>query len=234
MKCHLHPDRDAVGYCTACGAGVCAECRREVLGSIRCPAHATSTVPVPPRPEKSKFWTVVFSFFPGIGHIYLGAYQRGIGIALIFALLVTMDSRAIGGLEPIFGIATAFIWFFGVFDALRICRAINEGSAAASVSAAGVMAPILPKRSARAGTLTWGVILFGIGCLILADRYLDLDRFFEWVGDNIGFVFLALGAILLIAYARRRGREKDRELEASSSSLSSAPADSPDRNSLVK
>ncbi|MGH9444105.1 MAG: RING finger protein [Thermoanaerobaculia bacterium] len=233
MKCHLHPDRDAVGYCTTCGNGVCAECRREVLGTIRCPAHATTAVPLVSRHEKSKFWTVVFSFFPGIGHIYLGAYQRGIGIALIFALLVTMDSRAIGGLEPIFGIATAFIWFFGVFDALRICRAINEGSVAGTVSAAGVMAPIIPRKSMRAGTLTWGVILFGIGCLILADRYLDLDRFFEWVGDNIGFIFLGLGAVLLIAYARRRGQEKDRELEGSSP-LSAAPADSSDRNSLVK
>lgn len=232
MKCHLHPDRDAVGYCTACGTGVCAECRREVAGTIRCPAHAT-VLPVVARREKSRFWTVVFSFFPGIGHIYLGAYSRGLGIALAFMLLVAMESHGAGALEPIFGMGIAVLWFFGIFDALRICRAINEGSVAEALGPS-IMAPLIPKRTARAGTLTWGVILFGIGCLILADRYLDLDRFFEWVGDNIGFIFLGLGAVLLIAYARRRSREKDRELENSTSSLSTSSADSPDRTSLVK
>jgi hypothetical protein len=225
MKCHLHPDRDAVGYCVSCGQGVCAECKREVAGTIRCPAHVASVPPpVALRREKSRFATVVFSFLPGLGHIYLGAYQRGFGLMLIFAVLVTINSRGAGGLEPLFGVLTAFVWFFGIFDALRICRAINEGGADPGV--AGALAPAIPKASSRAGSLTWGVILIGIGGLIVADRYVQLDRFFDFVGDNIGFIFIALGVLLLGAYARRRGKEKDRALEATASPDASAPTTS--------
>ena len=61
MKCHLHPDRDAVGYCTSCGQGVCSECRREVLGTIRCPAHATAVSPAAVRPVKSGSLSGLFS-----------------------------------------------------------------------------------------------------------------------------------------------------------------------------
>ncbi len=216
MKCHLHPDRDAAGYCVSCGNGVCSECKREVLGTVRCPTHATS-VAAPgtvAREEKSRGLTVLFSFFPGLGHIYLGAYSRGIGFAVMFGILVTMNARGMGAMEPIFGIATAFLWFFGIFDALRICRAINAG-AASTGSALGPLYPAIPKPSARAGTLTWGVILVGIGALWIADRYMDMDRLLDFIGDKIGFIFIALGLFLIAAYSRRRSREKERELENS-------------------
>ena len=232
MKCHLHPDRDAVGYCTVCGTGVCAECRREVLGTIRCPAHATAAVPVA-RPTKSGFLSGFFScMFPGLGHLYLGAYSRGLrfgGIAVALIVVLSMDP---GRMSVLFGVSLFFLWAFAFFDALQVCHQINDGSFSGSAMFRAEPGAVARPRSGSA-TLTWGVILFGIGCLFVADRYLDLDRFFDWTRDNIGFVFLALGAVLLIAYARRRSREKDRELE-SAASLSSASSDSPDRNSLVK
>jgi hypothetical protein len=187
-----------------------------VLGTVRCPAHSTAVAPPTAiaRDEKSRGLTVLFSFFPGLGHIYLGAYQRGIGLAVIFGILVTLNSRGMGAMEPIFGIATGFLWFFGIFDALRICRAINSG-AASTASAAGSLYPAIPKPSARAGTLTWGIILLGIGLLMIADRYVDMERFFDFIGDNIGFIFIALGLLLMGAYGRHRSREKERELENS-------------------
>lgn len=231
MKCHLHPDRDAVGYCVSCGQGVCAECRREVLGTIRCPAHATAAAVVPahPRHEKSRFATVICSFLPGLGHIYLGAYQRGFALMMTFAVLVTINARGAGGLEPLFGVLTAFVWFFGIFDALRICRAINDGAAESAIT--GPFAPGIPKASSRAASLTWGIILVGIGGLIVANRYVDLDRFFDFLGDNIGFIFIALGVVLLAAYARRRRREKDRELSVPASA---ADTSSPSTTSFLK
>jgi hypothetical protein len=214
MKCHVHPDKDAVGYCVICGAGVCPECRHEAAGTVRCATHATLLAPpVLPRQEKSGFLAGLFSFFPGLGHIYLGAYQRGIFIGMIFALLIAIESHGAGGLEPLFGIGIGFLWFFGIFDALRICRAINLGAPAVSV--AGIVPPEVPKPQARASNLTWGVILLGIGALLVADRYIDLERFFDFVGDNIGFIFIALGALLIYGYVRRRAREQE---EAAASS----------------
>jgi len=209
MKCHLHPDRDAVGYCVACGKGVCAECRREVAGTIRCPEHATTiAAPLMPRQEKSSFLAGLFSFLPGLGHIYLGAYSRGLFIGLMFALLIGVESHGAGGFEPLFGIGIAFVWFFGLFDALRICNAINSGAAIDSFAGGAISAPMIPKPRSRAGNLTWGVILVGLGGLMVADRYVDLDRFFDFVGDNIGFIFILLGILLIAGYMRRESHKK--------------------------
>lgn len=224
MKCQFHPDREASGYCSACGAGVCAECRRDVAGTVRCPAHSAVPVSLPVvRNEKSGFWAVVFSFLPGLGHIYLGAYQRGLFIFLAFAGLVTINSHGAGPLEPLFGVATAFVWFFALFDAYRICRAINAGAAQETAMGAGLLAPRIPPASARAASLTWGIILMGIGGLFVADKYMDLDRFFDFIGDNVGFIFLALGALLIVAYYRRRVREREKTELSTTPSAGSDP-----------
>ena len=229
MKCHLHPDREAAGSCSVCGAGVCSECRRELAGTVRCPAHAAAAALPVVRREKSGFWSVVFSFLPGLGHIYLGAYQRGLVVFLAFAGLVTINSHGAGALEPLFGVATAFVWFFALFDAYRICRAINSGTAQEAALGAGLLAPAIPAPSARTASLTWGIILCGIGGLFLADKYMDLEKFFDFLGDNIGFVFIGLGVILLAAYARRRSKEREKAelaLTASSGSESGASSSS--------
>jgi hypothetical protein len=173
--------------------------------------------------EKSTGLTILFSFLPGLGHVYLGAYRRGIGIGAIFALLVTLNSRGIGGLEPLFGVATAFLWFFGIFDAVRICKAINAGTE----TEAGILAPGIPKPSARAATLTWGIILMGVGGLIVANEYLDIERFFDFIHDKIGFIFIGLGFVLLAAYARRRSRERDLELAPAPEPVRMVPPETP-------
>jgi len=36
MKCAYHPDKDAVGLCVSCGAGLCADCRNVVKGAAYC------------------------------------------------------------------------------------------------------------------------------------------------------------------------------------------------------
>ena len=230
MKCQLHPDRDAVGYCTTCGNGVCAECRREVQGTIRCPSHATA-LPIPaPRPAKSGFLSGFFSlWFPGLGHLYLGAYHRALrfgGIAVALIVVLSMDA---GRMSVLFGVSLFFLWAFAFFDALQVCRQMNEGTYSPAVS--GLPEARMRRPGSGSATLTWGIILFGIGCLFMLDRYFDLDTFCDWIHDNVGFVFLVLGAILLIAYARKRSREKDQEIQAS---LSSVTPEASDRNSLVK
>ncbi|HET7451915.1 MAG TPA: B-box zinc finger protein [Thermoanaerobaculia bacterium] len=215
MKCHLHPDRDAVGYCVTCGQGVCAECRREVAGTIRCPAHvAAAPAPAAPPPVKSGFLAGLFSImFPGMGHLYAGAYSRALrfgGIATGLIVILSMGGGRMERLAPLFGLSLFFVWAYALFDAVRVAHEINAGTYLVAPVGAGVPAV----RRSGTGTLTLGVILLGIGGLIAVDRYVELDRFFDWVGDNIGFIFIALGVVLIAAYARRRGREKDRELAA--------------------
>lgn len=214
MKCHLHPDRDAVGYCVSCGQGVCAECRRVVADTIRCPAHATAA-PAPlavAPPVKSGFLAGLFSImFPGMGHLYDGAYARALRFGAIAVALIVILSTGHDRIAPLFGLSLFFVWAYALFDAIRVAHEINAGTFRLSPAADG---PVVPARRSGTGTLTLGVILLGIGGLIAIDRYVDLDRFFDWIGDNIGFVFIALGVLLIAAYARRRGKEKERELAA--------------------
>jgi hypothetical protein len=220
MKCHLHPDRDAVGYCVTCGQGVCAECRREVAGTIRCPNHTAAAAPVAPPPSKSGFLAGLFSMmFPGLGHLYAGAYQRGMRFGGLAVALIVILSVGHEHLAVLFGLSLFFTWVYALFDAIRICHEINRGTY--FESAPGMPAVAASARRSGTGTLTFGIILLGLGTLFLADRYIELDRFFDFVENNIGFIFVALGVILVAAYARRRNRDREVEIAAPA-----APADS--------
>ena len=223
MKCHVHPDRDAVGYCVSCGQGVCAECRREVAGTIRCPAHAAVPAPAAFPRQKSGFLAGLFSVcFPGLGHLYVGAYQRALRFGGLAVLLIVVLSAGHDRIAPLFGLSLFFVWAYALFDSIRVAHDVNAGVYSDS---ANRLVPAAVAARSGSGTLTLGVILLGIGVLFLANEYMDLDRFFDWIGDHVGFIFIALGAVLIAAYARRRGREKDRELAAavhdSDSSVSS-------------
>ena len=89
--------------------------------------------PAPPYPlvpppytadRKSPFLAGLLSCFPGLGHLYLGLYQRGIFFGLAFVLCIAMSSHGRG---EFFGPLIAFVWFFGVIDAVRQAHAINRG-----------------------------------------------------------------------------------------------------------
>ena len=129
------------------------------------PAPPAAPVYAPPAPppvydRKSPGLAGFLSVFPGLGHLYLGLYSRAFAIGGAFAVLCVFNSH--GRMQPLFGMATAFLWFFGVIDAVRQAHAINEGR-----SAEGGFAPKAELRRAAQGTagLTWGVILVGLGSL---------------------------------------------------------------------
>lgn len=68
-------------------------------------------------PKKSKFATVIFSFLPGLGHMYLGWQQRGLFFMLAFFLSIFLTSLT-GGLLLV-GFMIPVIWFYSLFDALQ-------------------------------------------------------------------------------------------------------------------
>jgi hypothetical protein len=166
--------------------------------------------------------------FPGLGHLYAGAYQRGMRFGGLAVGLIVILSVGHEHLAVLFGLSLFFTWVYALFDAIRVCHDINRG--AYLESAPGMPAAAVPARRSGTGTLTFGIILLGLGTLFLADRYIELDRFFDFVENNIGFIFVALGVILVAAYTRRRNRERDAETVAAV-----APADpsaSPNRSFL--
>jgi len=144
------------------------------------------------------------SIFPGLGHLYLGLYQRAFGFAGAFCLLIFFNSH--GHRTAVFsGPATAFVWFFAIIDAVRQAKAINRGTVAESGFAP---APLLRRSSEGTGSLTWGVILVGLGVLWILDRFVNIDWSFmeEWGGP---LALILLGLVLVISHVRRKRSEHE-------------------------
>ena len=151
--------------------------------------------------RKSPGLAGVLSIFPGLGHLYLGLYSRALAIVGAFVFCIWMSHRA----GEFFGPLIAFIWFFGIIDAVRQAKAINSGRVAE-----GGFAPEQQIRRAAAGTgaLTWGVILIGIGTLWLIDRYVEIDWSFmhEW---GAPLALILLGFVLIATHLARKRRENE-------------------------
>ena len=175
------------------------------------PAQATAAPPPPVVMQtvvverKSPGLAGFLSVFPGLGHLYLGLYPRAFAVGGAFAVGIMLSSHGRGG--EFFGVLVAFVWFFGIIDAVRQAKAINRGQVAESG-----FAPEGQIRKAAHGTgaLTWGVILVGIGGLWLADRYADLDAFWEIIGSwGAPAAFILLGLVLIVSHVRGARRRNE-------------------------
>lgn len=141
------------------------------------------------------------SMFPGLGHLYLGLYQRAFAFAGAFCILIFFNSH--GRIAVLSGPATAFLWFFAIIDAVRQAKAINRGF----VSESGFATEAQIRRTSEGtGSLTWGVILVGLGSLWIIDRYVEIDWSFmeEWGGPA---ALILLGLVLVISHIRRKRSE---------------------------
>jgi hypothetical protein len=172
----------------------------------------TATVPPAAVPypviveRKSPALAGFLSVFPGLGHLYLGLYPRAFAVGGAFILGIVMTSHR--GPGEFFGPIIAFVWFFGIIDAVRQAKAINRGE----LAEAGLAGPAQLRRAATGtGGLTWGVILVGLGALLLIDRYFDIDWSFmsEWGGPA---AFILLGLVLIVSHVRKRRAENDAQI----------------------
>ena len=174
---------------------------REPGAAVGPPVVPVAAVPAVIVERKSPGLAGFLSIFPGLGHLYLGLYQRAFAFAGAFCLLIAMNSH--GRVAVLSGPATAFLWFFAIIDAVRQAKAINRGFVAESGFATEAQ---IRKVSEGTGSLTWGVILVGLGSLWIIDRYVDVDWSFmeEWGGPA---ALILLGLILVISHVRRKRSE---------------------------
>lgn len=178
------------------------------------PPAAANPPPVPPLPpvvqtflpiveRKSPGLAGCLSMFPGVGHLYLGLYQRAFAFAGAFVVFIGLA----GHRGEFFGPLIFFIWVFAIIDAVRQAKAINRGYALESGLASREQ---LRKAAEGTGALTWGVILVGLGGLWLLNRYVDFERFWDVMGDwGAPAAFVLLGLILIGTHVRRKRREHE-------------------------
>jgi Domain of unknown function (DUF5668) len=110
---------------------------------------------------------------PGLGHLYLGLYQRA---AILFGIWVLFISLAGHSHGPFPGIAIPFWMAFSIIDASRQAKAIN----ATGRPEANILGSDEPVRVS--GSLTAGILLILIGGFLLLDRLVTIDLSFlnDW------------------------------------------------------
>lgn len=162
------------------------------------PAPPAQTVPAPPpiaarapmpaygNPlEKSPGLALFLSiFFPGLGHIYVGSYERALMIISGIGICVTAMVFSDGRLWPL-GFVIAFSYFFAIFDAYREAQIANL--------AADQELP-KPRRQGE-GRLIFGVFLSVLAILVLADNLglFNITWIYDWwpvLVLIVGFYFI--------------------------------------------
>ena len=110
---------------------------------------------------------------PGMGHLYLGLYQRA---AILFGIWVLFISLADHSRGPFPAIAIPFWMVFSIIDASRQAKAIN----ATGRPEANILGSDEPVRVS--GSLTAGILLILIGGFLLLDRLVTIDLSFlnDW------------------------------------------------------
>jgi hypothetical protein len=155
---------------------------------------------VPAMPRRSPGLALVLSFFPGLGHLYLGLYQRAMVIFVCFATSIWLAEHAS------LGILVAFVLFFAVIDGYRQAQALNLG-----LLPEPIMGPLKPKTASR-GSLGFGVFLLVLGLILLYNQFNPID--FTWLEDYWPMLLVIAGAYLLGAHFWEQAKQRRKDLEA--------------------
>lgn len=152
MKCAVHSDLDAVGYCRNCGKPLCPQCAREVRGALYCeqclanmmaPPPATASQFAPPAPPPTYVYAApvehmgpnpgtacALGFIPGLGAVYNGEYIKGLIHVIIFGGLIAILSNSDNmpdGFTAMIGVLFAVFYCYMPIEAYRTARAKRLG-----------------------------------------------------------------------------------------------------------
>lgn len=169
MKCAVHPEVDATGFCRNCGKPLCQQCAREVRGALYCeqclanmmapqgPAAQFAATPVPPIAPPGYVYApavvehgpnpgvaVALGWIPGLGAVYNGEYIKGLIHVLIFgafiAVLSSSDNMPDGVTAMIAVLFAVFVCYMPI-EAYRTARARRMGLPAPGFFGETVMPP---------------------------------------------------------------------------------------------
>jgi len=156
MKCAVHSEVDATGYCRNCGKALCAVCVRPVHDVFYCEdclasvlghpaptaaapqagafAPAATTAPAAHAlvSDKKKYNSpgvaFILGFFPGMGAVYNGEYNKAlIHIVVFAAMIVGLSSDIREGASVALSLLLAGFIFYMVFDSGRTAKAKMTG-----------------------------------------------------------------------------------------------------------
>jgi hypothetical protein len=161
------------------------------------PAPAPLPHPAAP-PGKNPATAGLLSFFPGLGHVYLGLYKRGIVFFSIFVMLIAIADTPHSG--PL-AMLIPFWWVFVLIDAVRQARAINSTGAPEP----GFFGEEKPMKAD--GGLTFGIFLMFVGLFLLLNKVFTIDLSF--LLDWWPALLVAFGAWQVFAYFQEKKRREE-------------------------
>jgi LiaI-LiaF-like transmembrane region/B-box zinc finger len=226
MKCAVHPEVDAVGFCRNCGKALCSQCAREVRGALYCEtclaammapqgpaAQFAPTAPAPgyayaavepqgPNPATA----AVLGFVPGLGAVYNGEYVKGLIHVIIFGgLIAIMSSDSTpSAMEPFVAIFFAVFCCYMPIEAYRTARAKRLGLPYTGFFGESAPAPMMagePSSATYRPNFTGAIILIVLGVIFLLGTTGILNS--VWIWNLWPLVLVAIGVALIV---KRTGR----------------------------
>lgn len=196
MKCAVHSEVDATGYCRNCGKALCGVCVRPVHEVFYCEdclakmlGHAAPAAAAPPtaaftpaaaspgpaaaggaapRAGNPGVAFVLGFIFPGLGAVYNGQYNKALIHIVVFATLILgLSSDMDGGVKAGLAILLAGFIFYMAFDAMRTAQAQRRGEV-----------PVDPLQSWSKERPVGPIILIVAGVLFLLNNF-DLLPFYR-------------------------------------------------------
>jgi TM2 domain-containing membrane protein YozV len=152
MKCAVHPEADASGFCRNCGKPMCPACVRPVRDVFYCedclanvvgltpsqapaplasdPSSPAALPPaLPPRPGSgAPVLAFILGLIPGLGAIYNGEYNKALLHIVIFAGIILGITLDLGeGAQAVLICALIVFPFYMAIDAVRTLKAKQTG-----------------------------------------------------------------------------------------------------------
>ncbi len=186
MKCAVHTEVDAKGFCRNCGKALCEECARDVRGIIHCEDCLAALVSKPQAVaggSGSPGTAAVLGIVPGLGAVYNGEYFKAFVHVLIFGGLIGLIDR--GRWEALFGMMLATFIIYMPVEAYRTAKAKMLGQPLTN-----------PLSNIGQGQPIGAYVLIAIGALLLISK-LDFpifDYVFDW---GMPLAFIAIGVYLI-------------------------------------
>lgn len=215
MKCAVHPEVDATGFCRNCGKPMCPACVRQVRDVLYCedclaqvigipasqavgvapgfsaglPATVAPGMPpvaAPTNPEGHAAVAFLLGLVPGLGAVYNGEYNKAIVHVLIFGGIIVGLTGVLGeNLTGFWVLALVGFVFYMAIDALRTAKAKQTGQPLND-----------PLQTWTMNRSLGPILLIGAGALFLLNNFGFFDYFrvrqIFWPLVLIGIGFLML------------------------------------------
>jgi len=220
MKCAVHPEADATGFCRNCGKAMCPVCVRPVRDVLYCedclarivgipvqpvagfsgdpavgaPPTAAMPAPVVPGVGPSPMLAFFLGFLPGLGAFYNEQYGKGIIHLAIFLFLfiIGVDGSLGGGAEAALWICLAGLWIYMPVDAYRTAKARLAGQTLQD-----------PLESFSKGRPVGPILIIGVGVLLLLHNF---DWFPWWRIQQFWPVLLIVAGVVMFRNRLGGGR----------------------------